>query len=90
MMHRVLLVDTETTGLPRTAPDGTLIQPRIGASPVCRPHTFVRPQRTASSRPAGSQKPSTRSPPNGADVPWTREPCDNVDPRPDYENVLTD
>ena len=22
--------------------------------------------------------------------PWTREPCDDVDPMPDYENVLTD
>ena len=21
---------------------------------------------------------------------WTREPCDDVDPMPDYENVLTD
>jgi DNA polymerase III epsilon subunit-like protein len=28
-MHRVLLLDTETTGLPRTQPNGTLIQPRI-------------------------------------------------------------
>ena len=22
--------------------------------------------------------------------PWTLEPCDDVDPMPDYENVLTD
>ena len=31
-----------------------------------------------------------RSPPADADEPWTREPCDDVDPMPDYENVLTD
>jgi hypothetical protein len=31
-----------------------------------------------------------RSPPNGAQGPWTREPCDDVDPMPDYENVLSD
>lgn len=31
-----------------------------------------------------------RSPLDGADGPWTREPCDDVDPMPDYENVLTD
>ena len=31
-----------------------------------------------------------RSPPNAADGPWTREPCDDPDPMPDYENVLTD
>jgi hypothetical protein len=31
-----------------------------------------------------------RSPPDGADGPWTREPFDDVDPMPDYENVLTD
>jgi len=31
-----------------------------------------------------------RSPPGDADGPWTREPCDDVDPMPDYENVLTD
>ena len=29
-----------------------------------------------------------RSPPDTG--PWTREPCDDVDPMPDYENVLTD
>ena len=30
-------------------------------------------------------------PPPDADAgPWTREPCDEVDPMPDYENVLTD
>jgi len=31
-----------------------------------------------------------RSPPADADEPWTREPCDDVDPMPDYKNVLTD
>lgn len=31
-----------------------------------------------------------RSPPADADEPWTREPCEDVDPMPDYENVLTD
>jgi len=31
-----------------------------------------------------------RSPPGAADGTWTREPCDDVDPMPDYENVLTD
>ena len=29
-----------------------------------------------------------RSPPADADEPWTREPCADVDPMPDYENVL--
>ena len=29
-----------------------------------------------------------RSPPDTG--PWTRELCDDVDPMPDYENVLTD
>ena len=29
-----------------------------------------------------------RSPPDAG--AWTREPCDDVDPMPDYENVLTD
>ena len=32
----------------------------------------------------------TRSPPNDAEGPWTREPCEDVDPMPDYKNVLTD
>lgn len=31
-----------------------------------------------------------RVPPNADTGPWTREPCDDVDPMPDYENVLTD
>ena len=26
----------------------------------------------------------------GAPCPYTYEPCDDVDPLPDYENVLTD
>ena len=30
-----------------------------------------------------------RAPPD-ADGTWTREPCDDADPMPDYENVLTD
>ena len=30
-----------------------------------------------------------RAPPD-AEGPWTREPCDDVDPMPAYENVLTD
>ena len=30
-----------------------------------------------------------RAPPD-AEGPLTREPCDDVDPLPDYENVLTD
>ena len=29
-----------------------------------------------------------RSPPHAR--AWTREPCEDVDPMPDYENVLTD
>jgi len=29
-------------------------------------------------------------PPPGAPGPYTYEPCDDVDPMPDYENVLTD
>lgn len=33
---------------------------------------------------------SARAPPDADPGPWTREPCDDVDPRPDYENVLTD
>jgi len=31
-----------------------------------------------------------RAPPDADAGPWTREPCDDVDPMPDYENVLTD
>ena len=31
-----------------------------------------------------------RPPPNGLLGPYTYEPCDDVDPMPDYENVLTD
>jgi hypothetical protein len=31
-----------------------------------------------------------RAPPDTDAGPWTREPCDDVDPMPDYENVLTD
>ncbi len=31
-----------------------------------------------------------RAPPDANAGPWTREPCDDVDPMPDYENVLTD
>ena len=33
---------------------------------------------------------STRAPPTAHNGPLTREPCDDVDPMPDYENVLTD
>ena len=33
--------------------------------------------------------PADLSPP-GAPGPYTDEPCDDVDPTPDYENVLTD
>ncbi|MEI6781362.1 MAG: hypothetical protein WCQ21_10635 [Verrucomicrobiota bacterium] len=33
--------------------------------------------------------PAGLSPP-GAPGPYTYEPCDDVDPTPDYENVLTD
>jgi len=33
--------------------------------------------------PAGLSRP-------GAAGPYTYEPCDDVDPTPDYENVLTD
>ena len=33
--------------------------------------------------------PAALSPP-GAPGPNTYEPCDDVDPTPDYENVLTD
>ena len=31
-----------------------------------------------------------RARPDTAAGPWTLEPCDDVDPMPDYENVLTD
>jgi hypothetical protein len=31
-----------------------------------------------------------RAPPDADTGPWTREPFDDVDPMPDYENVLTD
>jgi Putative transposase len=34
--------------------------------------------------------PPPRPPPNGPPGPYTYEPCDDVDPMPDYENVLTD
>ena len=33
---------------------------------------------------------SARSPPRVADGPLTREPFDDADPMPDYENVLID
>ena len=31
-----------------------------------------------------------RAPPDADAGPWTREPCADMDPMPDYENVLTD
>ena len=34
--------------------------------------------------------PPARPPPQGLRGPYTYEPCDDVDPTPDYENVLTD
>ena len=34
--------------------------------------------------------PPPRPPPQGLPGPYTYEPCDDVDPAPDYENVLTD
>ena len=34
--------------------------------------------------------PPARPPPQGVRGPYTYEPCDDVDPAPDYENVLTD
>jgi hypothetical protein len=37
----------------------------------------------------GAGRPAGLSPP-GAPGPYTYEPCDDVDPTPDYENVLTD
>jgi hypothetical protein len=32
----------------------------------------------------------TRLPPNADAGPWIREPCDDMDRMPDYENVLSD
>ena len=37
-----------------------------------------------------SDNPPARAPPDADTGPWTRELCDDVDPMPDYENVLTD
>ena len=34
--------------------------------------------------------PPPRSRPQGLPRPYTYQPCDDVDPMPDYENVLTD
>ena len=34
--------------------------------------------------------PPTRPPPSAVPGPYTYEPCEDVDPMPDYENVLTD
>jgi Putative transposase len=34
--------------------------------------------------------PELVSPPQGLPGPYTYEPCQDVDPMPDYENVLTD
>jgi len=34
--------------------------------------------------------PLPRPPPHGVPGPYTYEPCDDVDPMPDYENLLTD
>ena len=34
--------------------------------------------------------PPPRPPPQGLPGPYTYEPCDGVEPTPDYENVLTD
>ena len=34
--------------------------------------------------------PPARPPPQGLPGPYIYEPCDDVDPMPDYENVLTD
>ena len=36
------------------------------------------------------QVPPARESPPGASGPYTHEPCDDVDPMPDHENVLTD
>jgi hypothetical protein len=40
-------------------------------------------------RPAWHDPPPRPPPPDGSG-PYTYEPCDDVDPTPDYENVLTD
>ena len=40
-------------------------------------------------RSLGGGRPPTPPPP-GDSGPHTHEPCDDVDPTPDYENVLTD
>jgi len=34
--------------------------------------------------------PPPRPPPQGPPAPYTYEPCEDVEPTPDYENVLTD
>jgi len=34
--------------------------------------------------------PLPRPPPQGLPGPYTYEPCDDADPTPDYENLLTD
>ena len=39
---------------------------------------------------AGLGGSAARPPPRFAPGPWTYEPCDDVDPMPDYENVLID
>ena len=33
--------------------------------------------------------PPARPPPSGDSGPYTYEPCDDMDPAPDYENALT-
>ena len=33
--------------------------------------------------------PPARPPPSGGSGPYTYEPCDGVDPMPDYENAMT-
>lgn len=38
----------------------------------------------------GWHDPPTRPPPAAVLGPYTYEPCEDVDPMPDYENVLTD
>jgi hypothetical protein len=40
-------------------------------------------------RSLGAGRP-TRPPPKALPGQYTYEPCDDVDPTPDYENVLTD
>jgi hypothetical protein len=35
-------------------------------------------------------EPPPRPPPSALPGPYTYEPCDDVDPGPDYEDVLTD